>query len=288
MGMSEKAGMVQAAEESDAGELRGKLLGRLAVAGGLVTLLLGTLVLFDYLAGGEEVEPPVYTQPVPVAPKKQVSQPVTPTDQLPEPPAAEPPVSGKEPTAKSAPGTEAKAESAPVRTPETLPAATASERATVASRSERAGPNAAPVPASPAATRPRPELVPEATRAPANLMPELAPVVRIESGKGMLASRKNDSEPTRLQPLAPAQGGQVAQGAQRLLSGFLLQAGVFTSMQRAEELHSRLLQSGVPSTLETRVQVGPFRTRQEAEAAQAKLRELGISATLVPPPAARH
>jgi len=41
--------------------------------------------------------------------------------------------------------------------------------------------------------------------------------------------------------------------------------------------------SGVPSTLETRVQVGPFRTRHEAELAQAKLKELGVEAILVPP-----
>jgi DedD protein len=41
--------------------------------------------------------------------------------------------------------------------------------------------------------------------------------------------------------------------------------------------------SGVPSTLETRVQVGPFRTRQEAEAAQAKLKQLGVETILVPP-----
>jgi DedD protein len=68
-----------------------------------------------------------------------------------------------------------------------------------------------------------------------------------------------------------------------LLSGFLLQAGVFNSPQRAEELHAKLTLSGVPSTLETRVQVGPFRTRQEAEAAQAKLRELGVETVLVPP-----
>jgi DedD protein len=70
---------------------------------------------------------------------------------------------------------------------------------------------------------------------------------------------------------------------QRLLSGFVLQAGVFSSQQRAEELHAKLTLSGVPSTLETRVQVGPFKTRQEAEAAQEKLRELGIGSVLVPP-----
>jgi DedD protein len=45
--------------------------------------------------------------------------------------------------------------------------------------------------------------------------------------------------------------------------------------------------NGVPSTLETRVQVGPFKTRQEAEAAQAKLKALGIESLLVPPKGGR-
>ena len=71
--------------------------------------------------------------------------------------------------------------------------------------------------------------------------------------------------------------------APRLFSGFLLQAGVFSSVQRAEELHAKLTLSGVQSTLETRVQVGPFRTRKEAEAAQAKLKELGVQTILVSP-----
>ena len=58
---------------------------------------------------------------------------------------------------------------------------------------------------------------------------------------------------------------------------------MFSSVQRAEELHARLTLSGVPSSLETRVQVGPFKTKQEAEAAQSKLKELGVETILVPP-----
>jgi len=88
---------------------------------------------------------------------------------------------------------------------------------------------------------------------------------------------------------APAPATVVApSGVSRLFSGFLLQAGVFTSPQRAEELHAKLTLSGVPSTLETRVQVGPFSTRQEAEAAQAKLKELGVETVLVPPRGGKH
>lgn len=70
-------------------------------------------------------------------------------------------------------------------------------------------------------------------------------------------------------------------------NGYVLQAGVFASHQRAEELLAKLQLSGIPATIESRVQVGPFKTREEADAVRAKLRELGISeAILVPPRAA--
>src|SRR5690348_9147453 len=72
-----------------AGDLRGTLVKRLAVAGILVAVLLGVLAFFDYLAAPEAPETPTYTQPVPVPPKKEVTQPVTPAESLPEPPKPE-------------------------------------------------------------------------------------------------------------------------------------------------------------------------------------------------------
>ena len=76
--------------DAASGELRGQLVRRLAVAGVLVATLLGVLAFFDYLANPpEEAEQAVFTQPVPVAPKKEVSQPVKPAENLPEPPAPE-------------------------------------------------------------------------------------------------------------------------------------------------------------------------------------------------------
>jgi hypothetical protein len=80
-----------------AGELRGQLVKRLAVAASMVAVLLGVLAVFDRLASnGDEFESPVFTQPVPVAPKKEVTQPVMPVTNLPEPPIPpappEPPV----------------------------------------------------------------------------------------------------------------------------------------------------------------------------------------------------
>ena len=112
--------------------------------------------------------------------------------------------------------------------------------------------------------------------APSNILPPPRAQAPVEP---VPAPAKPVARLVESRPAAPVQPPAVS----RLFSGFVLQAGVFSSAQRAEELHARLTLSGVPSTLETRVQVGPFRTRQEAEAAQAKLKELGVETILVPP-----
>ena len=80
----------------------------------------------------------------------------------------------------------------------------------------------------------------------------------------------------------PAVRPRQTQVLPRLLSGFNLQAGVFADPRRAEELHARLLQEGIPATLETRVVVGPFRNREEADAARAKMLVMGIDTVLLP------
>lgn len=74
----------------------------------------------------------------------------------------------------------------------------------------------------------------------------------------------------------------------RLASGFVLQAGVFTNTERAEELKAKLLLVGVPVTIESRVQVGPFASQKEADAARQKIRNLGIESILIPPRAGHH
>lgn len=124
---------------------------------------------------------------------------------------------------------------------------------------------------------------PEGTTAPSNKLPAIA----AEPGLRPQREAKEPAAPAQPQAQVVTPPPVAAPSAPRLFPGFLLQAGVFTSLQRAEELHARLTLSGVPSSLETRVQVGPFKTRQEAEAAQAKLRELGITTVLVPPRSTR-
>jgi DedD protein len=237
-----------AENESGAGEIRSKLIARLAVAGVLVAVLLGVLAFFDYLATApDESEERVFSKPVPVAPKKAVSQPVTAAENLPASPVPQ--------------KTEAPVEPPPPPKIETKPDSLVENRpkTTVAAAIPKAAPSSAVVQAS----------EPEATMAPSNILPPQRPVAPAEPAPPKVAGHVVEARP--------------APGVSRLFSGFLLQAGVFSSVQRAEELHARLTLSGVPSTLETRVQVGPFKTKQEAEAAQAKLKELGVETILVPP-----
>ena len=210
---------------------RGTLLRRLAVAGALVAVLLAVLAFFDHLAGTpDEAEAPVFQEPVPVAPKKEVSQPLTPAPATPEQPPGGVAEAPPEPAPSAAPSPETRAIH-PVRRP---PAA--------------AAPAAAPPPVAEESAPPQPAA------------PPAAPVEH---------------------------AAQTARPAARPGAGFVLQAGVFSSADLAEELRAKLSLSGVPSTLETRVQVGPFRTRQEAEAAQARLKEQGIQTILLAPPKRR-
>jgi DedD protein len=251
--------------ESGAGELRGQLVKRLAFAGVLVAVLLGVLAFFDYLVNPpDEAEQAVFTQPVPVTPKKEVSQPVKPAENLPEPPVPE--------------KIEAPVEVPPAPVVEVQPSGSV-EAETPHHQEARpaAGEKSAPVRTPKAAAQPPVAVVPEATMAPSNRLPPQPASMPAEPAQPKAVPRAVEPRPAApVQPVPPPV-------VNRLFSGFLLQAGVFSSTQRAEELHAKLALSGVPSTLETRVQVGPFRSKQEAEAAQAKLKELGVETILIPP-----
>lgn len=265
--MTEKSEMQDG--ENNSAEMRGKLIKRLAVAGVLVASLLGMLAFFDYLATApEESEAPVFPHPVPVAPRNEVSQPVTPLVESPAPSAA------SEPVAEAPPGPVIEAQ--PSLVLEVEPKAHRENRPLTPSTAAIARKPATVSTMPDAGPAPSPGTVPEATASPPPEQLEQVPPRR-------LAAKSN----TRVLEPQPAQP-PVVQAPQRLFSGFLVQAGVFSSPQLAEELHAKLTLSGINSTLETRVQIGPFRTRQEAELAQLKLRELGVESVLLPPKGARR
>lgn len=268
--------------QQDGNDMRASLIKRLVVAGGLVALLLGALAMFDRLSQPpEERDLPVYLEPVPVAPKKLVTQPLE----------GQPATAAQDGEVK--PESETVADNAPpLATVDPLPAAVLPppevaaqpsaelqdsprlqrkpQQARIVSTPIEKPAGAAPklqVPAEPEMTS-SPPMAPEQPSARLQPLPERKPV---------------PAPPVAPEPASEARLAIQPQPALRPLSGFLLQAGIFSSVQRAEELHARLTISGVPSTVETRVQVGPFKTRQEAEAAQVKLRELGVESILLPP-----
>lgn len=232
-------------------DLKRKLLARIGVAGVMIALLLGTLAVFDRINAPEETEDeePRFTAPVPVA-KKEMTQPLTPAG-----------ADGPNPADTAAAPAEAETSAAPVdRT--VAPEATGtppppSVAATPGLPAPREGSRGAGAPA-PAATPPASGVAGAGSAPPAALPAPPAAVAASPSPRADSA------------PLRPG-------------TGYALQAGVFADTRRAEELHALLTLNGIPSTIESRVQVGPFRTRQEAEAARARMQALGVEALLLPP-----
>lgn len=243
-----------------------RLVKRMGVAGGMVLLLLGGLAVFDQYAGGDSADvapPPQFTEPVPV-PKKLTTQtlqadagPVkseekTPTSSVPE--ATAPPLDKQ--TLQPPPQPEVAA----------TPALTKGPAAGARSGVSKVAVDRTDVPGKDVA-------------APVHSDPR----VNVASGKGdagaeeVAAAEKpvqtsQESRAVAPQPLTPP----------RLLSGFALQAGVFSDPQRAQDLRDRILQAGIPVTIESRVEVGPFKSRSEAVAARAKLQALGVEAVMLP------
>lgn len=253
--------------KAETGDLRSQLVKRLAVAGALVAILLGILAVFDRLVTNpEESDAPVFSKPVPVQPKKMLTQPVTPA---PAPPA-EPEVQAVPPSPQPPP---------PPQIEEPVATQPVDEKPKISPDAHPV--NNAPVPKA-AANRPAKVITPTEKAVP--------PVIAEATAPPVIAPEAAVSSPAPVVSTAPAARASepTASPVRRLFSGFVVQAGVFSSAQRAEELQAQLQLGGVPATLETRVQVGPFKTRQEAEAAQEKLRKMGIESLLVPPKGARN
>lgn len=251
-----------AAAPDDTAEMKHKLVVRMVFAGTMIVALLGGLALFDYYSAQPEQEvvaPPPFTEPVPV-PKKLVTQPVSPPVAVPETPA---PTEAKpaEPEATAAPADKHAPRVDTPPPPEVAAQPSLPRKAAPAAHATGAvSPAAAPVPA-------------HATDAKATASPAAPAASERAEGGGAAPSAAAEAVP----PAPP-----------RLFSGYALQAGVFADPHRAEELQARLVQEGVPATIEARVQVGPFKTRAEAEAARAKLTALGVESVLLAPKGAKR
>jgi DedD protein len=242
-------------EEGESARTRRRLLWRMGLAGLMIVALLGGLALFDYLATGrselEDDAPPHFTEPIPVKPVTQALGPVVPMPDEEE--EAEKQESPEIPDTSVPESTAAPA----IPLADTLPA----DVAPTAS-SQKAPPVRAP-------TKP-----PTRTAAPSST----PPVARVE--------RKESQTPVLPRPETSRQEPPRVDAPRALPSrqspAYTLQAGVFADPRRAEEIHAKLVEEGIPVALETRVLVGPFKSRSEAESARAKMKAMGIDALLMP------
>ena len=237
-------------------EIRRRLTRRLVAAGVLIVVLLGALAIFDQLSRMEPDAPP---------PPKAVAK-----TEPPSPPVVGPSVrtDGQYPVGAPPPPPIQPSVVEPPPKPE------------VAAEPAVAAPPPAVTPAARPATRPiaRPiaplPAVPVPAPAPAETVPEGTSGGEIKPAPATATAAAVPT--TAARPLI-----------QQLRRGYVLQAGVFMSTERAEEMRARLAVSGVPVTIESRVQVGPFATSQEAAAAREKIKALGIETIVIPPARAR-
>lgn len=98
---------------------------------------------------------------------------------------------------------------------------------------------------------------------------------------------KTDEVRTPLLENKPSPPGAPSGPATKESTGFVVQLGVFSSTENAEDLRGKLQQAGILAKLETRVQVGPFASKEDALKAQEKLRRLGLGNGMLIPTAKR-
>ncbi|MCX7627636.1 MAG: SPOR domain-containing protein [Methylophilaceae bacterium] len=167
----------------------------------------------------------------------------------------------------------------PVTEPTTLPSQPSGPAQPAASPSPPSTPAEPPLPPPPPpqvnAAAPEPASSPAKTPATKPSVTLAEPRVPVKPEDKSL-STPVAQKPTSVQPSAPPPKTEATP------KSFAVQVGVFTDMENAKQLQTKLAEHGIPSYTETKLQVGPFTTRAEAEAARDRLKALGISAVVVP------
>lgn len=254
---------------SEQSDLKRKLIWRMGFASLMIVTLLGTLALFDYLTSHSEddIAKTESTRPAPIK-QKEVTQPVKIAEQplevgkeikvVAEPESSAAPVDKSAQLAEPPPRPQVTAQPTlprPIEKIESRPETRPGGRAHV----QPGGVGATPAHRAPTTVAPPTMTTPQAAATPPVPSQSATPPVRTE----------DYPEVARPQPAPP-----------RLFSGFTLQAGVFSDLRRAEELHAKLTLHGIPSAFEARVSAGPFKTREEADAAREKMKALGIDSVM--------
>lgn len=251
---------------------RRQLLLRGGLAAGVIVAMLVGLVLWERSKQEVAAKP----TPLPLAPLSATAQ-------------SAPPVVEQEPEPSPRTAAREVVEEASASEPlASAPVAKLDDPAEVARRPVRAAPPvvqaSAPAsriapPSAPVAVAPHaaPKTLTKANpQAVQQAAPQVAPSAQspqlVRSAQAVPAASAGEGAHLRVQaePLPPP-GRLPPEG-----KAFALQVGVFVNARNAEELRARLSLAGIPSQVETRVQVGPFHSREEAIAAQAKLKAQGL------------
>jgi cell division protein FtsN len=285
-------------EQSD---LKRKLAWRMGFAGLMIAVLLGTLAFFDRMSSSEEPDSASARSAQPaLESKKDVTQPVK-VAELPlevskdvkvaaEPEESTAPLDKSSPLAEPVTRPQILAQPATPRVnadsgvkpltkstvkPEPRPEAKSGHR--VPPRNEAGSEPQSEVrspPQSPPSGRPMVvPSVPSTPLAPPNAVPKPPQSLPVQAASAPPPANTEDYLAVARPQPAPL----------RLFSGYALQAGIFSDLRRAEELHAKLTLNGIPSTFEARVNVGPFKRREEAIAAREKMKALGIDSVLLLP-----
>lgn len=240
-------------ESGEDEDLRKRLLQRVAVAAGVVVLLLAGLVYFESTV----VRDPPATEEI-----ARIEAPPKPIEK----PAEEKPAEGQAVEDKATgPADEKSAEAAAEKPAEPVEAAKEPEAEPEITEAPR-----------PVARAERPLTVPA--------RPHQA---MVRPGEPTVAAQKQESaKEATAAPVAriatqPAPASRPITSAVATVRQYLIQAGVFNNIANAEELRAKIEAAGVPARIEARVQVGPFASRQEAEQAREKLKALGLDPGLI-------
>ncbi|HMW18386.1 MAG TPA: SPOR domain-containing protein [Accumulibacter sp.] len=266
-------------------DLRKQLLRRIGVAALLIFTLLGGLALYDSLNSPSEFDDEEDAR------DPRTSRAIEPAKPI-KPAPADSATNSTAPAAvpdKTTPG-----DAVPAPAPATVAAAPAAATATAAAHTPVA-PVTPPIPtvmpaqragaaAGTPATAITPPTSPAAPRPTSGGLPATVPAMVGQSPAGVTAPPPPEIAAKPELPTAPADDAARAvsppRGERLPRSGYLLQSPVVSDAARAEELQAQLAKMGIPSVIETRLQVGPFPSRAAAEAARRQMSALGIEGTV--------
>lgn len=147
----------------------------------------------------------------------------------------------------------------------------------------------APTPAAPVATAPPPPppvvgKLPQLPESSAHPVVKSAPEKKAAHTAPATTPSQAPAEPKAAESKVAADKPQTTPASTKTATPKALevQVGVFSDPENAKQLQAKLAEHGIPSHMETHLQVGPFKDKAEADAAREKLKALGINGLIMP------